>query len=573
VNMVVGVLSPNEPQWGNFAIVAAGSDTDASIEALAFNIESQGAENKPIYFVQNAQAGKLPRMMIGTNGNVAVRPPSMSHVPASTLEVTGTLGVSGSTTFNTVTYNWPGSDGSSGEVLSTNGAGTLIWTSAGAGDITAVTAGTGLSGGGTSGDVTLEVASGGITAAMLATGSVTSGAIADGTITGDDLAGDINITTIGSISAASLVGTHYGDGSNLSGVLTSASDFGRSGVSVTLYEGSSSLEAKYVNQAGDTMSGNLNMGGNKVTGVGSPTASSDAATKAYVDAIPASGWIDDGTYVRLTTNTDMVGIGTPEPQSKLEISANFDPLLQLSRQGGTQPTVFKLGTDNALVINNGGSDRIILKSGNVSIGTMETSSKLLVSSNSDSILKLARQGGSQPTEFKQGTDNAMVINNSGSDIVTLKNNRVGIGTLEPSAKLGVYNSGGTALRVTGDFYNQAVGYSQTNSALGGGYTWTTRKTVTITTHGNQSAVFIIGTLVMNYTANGTVYFRITRDGIADANELVETGLDGTAGNDGTLTIHWVDIPSAGSHTYRIQSIGTAAYSVYNSVLNVIEIKQ
>ncbi len=36
---------------------------------------------------------------------------------------------------------------------------------------------------------------------------------------------------------------------------------------------------------GDTMSGDIAMGGNKVTGLGAPTASADAATKSYVDSV------------------------------------------------------------------------------------------------------------------------------------------------------------------------------------------------------------------------------------------------------------------------------------------------
>lgn len=42
-------------------------------------------------------------------------------------------------------------------------------------------------------------------------------------------------------------------------------------------------DALKVNKAGDTMSGNLAMGNNKVTGLGAPTASADAVTKSYVD--------------------------------------------------------------------------------------------------------------------------------------------------------------------------------------------------------------------------------------------------------------------------------------------------
>jgi hypothetical protein len=42
-------------------------------------------------------------------------------------------------------------------------------------------------------------------------------------------------------------------------------------------------DALKVNKAGDTMSGNLAMGGNKVTGLGAPAANADAVTKSYVD--------------------------------------------------------------------------------------------------------------------------------------------------------------------------------------------------------------------------------------------------------------------------------------------------
>ena len=40
----------------------------------------------------------------------------------------------------------------------------------------------------------------------------------------------------------------------------------------------------YVAVGGDTMSGDLAMGSNKVTGLGTPTDSNDAATQTYVDS-------------------------------------------------------------------------------------------------------------------------------------------------------------------------------------------------------------------------------------------------------------------------------------------------
>lgn len=48
------------------------------------------------------------------------------------------------------------------------------------------------------------------------------------------------------------------------------------------------VDGTYVNVNGDTMTGNLDFGGtNKVTGLAAPTAASDAANKAYVDATAA----------------------------------------------------------------------------------------------------------------------------------------------------------------------------------------------------------------------------------------------------------------------------------------------
>lgn len=48
------------------------------------------------------------------------------------------------------------------------------------------------------------------------------------------------------------------------------------------------LSGTYLAKAGDTMSGALAMGNNKITGLGTPTSNTDAATKVYVDTVAGS---------------------------------------------------------------------------------------------------------------------------------------------------------------------------------------------------------------------------------------------------------------------------------------------
>lgn len=79
------------------------------------------------------------RMLITTGGNVGINQTS----PGSALDVKGTLRLSGSTSgyvglapaaaAGSVTYTLPTADGSAGQMLQTNGAGTLSWGAAGGG--------------------------------------------------------------------------------------------------------------------------------------------------------------------------------------------------------------------------------------------------------------------------------------------------------------------------------------------------------------------------------------------------------------------------------------------------------
>lgn len=73
-------------------------------------------------------------------------------------------------------------------------------------------------------------------------------------------------------------------------------------------------------KTGGTMSGTIAMGGRNITGLGTPTATTDAANKAYVDgkrqlftvSVPASKWsASAGAYTQGITVTGILATDTP----------------------------------------------------------------------------------------------------------------------------------------------------------------------------------------------------------------------------------------------------------------------
>jgi len=60
--------------------------------------------------------------------------------------------------------------------------------------------------------------------------------------------------------------------------------------------------ARYISSIGGTLSGILNMGGNKITNLGAPTSGTDAATKTYVDSVALAA-IPDGDKGDITTSS------------------------------------------------------------------------------------------------------------------------------------------------------------------------------------------------------------------------------------------------------------------------------
>jgi len=78
---------------------------------------------------------------------------------------------------------------------------------------------------------------------------------------------------------------------------------------IALTSGTSGSLATKVEKTGDTMSGVLNMGTNKITSLATPTASTDAANKAYVDAITPSA-SSNGFGTRTVSTSAPAGTGS-----------------------------------------------------------------------------------------------------------------------------------------------------------------------------------------------------------------------------------------------------------------------
>ncbi|WPU64042.1 tail fiber domain-containing protein [Peredibacter starrii] len=107
-------------------------------------------------------------------------------------------------------------------------------------------------------------------------------------------------------------------------------------------------QANYVLKAGDTMSGPLAMGNNKITGLATPTAGTDAATKDYVDtkAGTASQWTTVGSDIQYSAGNVVIGTTTAESMLHLKgegsvgatvhrVSDLHPPFLSLTRSRGT----------------------------------------------------------------------------------------------------------------------------------------------------------------------------------------------------------------------------------------------
>jgi len=228
------------------ATVSDGSITAGKIAAGAVTKEALGTSNAPsnnqyLRWYDNSlqwatvsgggSSAEADNVTIGTNafGSLEVKDMGISSTKISTSAVTAEKLAAGAVTKESIATLTPPVDG---QYLRWS-SGSLQWATVSGGGGSGTPDGTSIGTNAygslevkTSGISTSKIADYSVTEPKLATGAVTSGAIAAGAVTGVKLANNIDITTSGSISAASLVGTHYGSGANLTGITaTSVADY------------------------------------------------------------------------------------------------------------------------------------------------------------------------------------------------------------------------------------------------------------------------------------------------------------------------------------------------------------
>ena len=156
-------------------------------------------------------------------------------------------------------------------------------------------------------------------------------------VTGNtDLDGTLNVDGAATLASGSVTGNWTVTGTVKVGTPSKSTDAASKGYVDT-------ADALKVAKAGDSMTGDLSMGGNTVTGLGTPTASSDAATKGYVDTAVSN--VIDAAPAALDTLNELAAALNDDANFYTTITNSIATKLPLA--GGTMTGDITLGANKA----------------------------------------------------------------------------------------------------------------------------------------------------------------------------------------------------------------------------------
>jgi hypothetical protein len=207
---------------------------------------------------------------------------------------------------------------------------------------------------------TAEIADSAVTTAKITDLNVTTGKLADGAVTTAKIT-DANVTAAklasDSVETAKIVNANVTEAKIADGAVTSAKIANDTIVDADINSAAAIAQSKIANLttdlaaklalAGGTMTGAIAMGTNKITGLGTPTDATDAATKAYVDS--AAQGIDWKASVRAATTAAVTLASGLENGDTLDgvVLATGDRVLVKNQATGSENGIYVVKASGA----------------------------------------------------------------------------------------------------------------------------------------------------------------------------------------------------------------------------------